>query len=77
MLKSAANVAVLALASALLTPVVLGAVGTAPPTMEAVAATPAPPAHDAAAAPACVRKVKVVYAGYGANTGCAPTEAVR
>jgi hypothetical protein len=76
MLKSAANVAVLALASALLTPVVLGAVGTAPPTMEAVAATPAAAAQ-VAAAPECVRKVKVVYAGYGASTGCAPTEAVR
>jgi hypothetical protein len=73
-LKPTANIAVIALASALLTPVVVGAIGTgshpaeaalAPLSAAAEAPTPAPE-------PACARKVKVVYAGYAGASGCAP-----
>jgi hypothetical protein len=72
-MKPVANLAVIALASALLTPIVVGAVGTASPAQATepasvvVAAAPAAPAE-----PACARKVKVVYAGYAGATGCAP-----
>ena len=71
MLKPTANIAVIALASALLTPVVVGAIGTgseaalAPPSAAAEAPAPAPE-------PVCARKVKVVYAGYAGASGCAP-----
>jgi hypothetical protein len=74
-MKPVANFAVIALASALLTPVVVGAVGTASParaTEPVVVAAPAAPA--ALAEPVCVRKVKVVY-GYAGATGCAPAGA--
>jgi hypothetical protein len=68
-LKPTANIAVIALASALLTPVVVGAIGTgshpAPPSAAAEAPAPAPE-------PVCARKVKVVYAGYAGASGCAP-----
>lgn len=60
----------LAAASALLTPVVVHATGTAPkapaPVMRAapVAAAATTPAAESAPV-SCARKVKVVYAGYG------------
>jgi len=73
MLKPAANIAAIALASALLTPVVVGAVGTASPAAHAAPATePVVAAAPAPAEPTCARKVKVVYAGYAGATGCAP-----
>jgi hypothetical protein len=71
-MKPAANLAMIALASALLTPVIVGVVGTGSPAQATepkaavVAAAPA-----AVAEPVCARKVKVVYAGYTGSTGCA------
>ena len=75
-MKPFANLAVIALASALLTPVVVGTVGAAAPAQAvepAMTATTAP-APVAAAEPVCARKVKVVYAGYAGATGCAPAQ---
>jgi hypothetical protein len=72
-MKPVANLAVIALASALLTPMVVGAVERGSPAQvtepqaTSIAAAPA-----AAAEPACARKVKVVYAGYAGASGCAP-----
>jgi hypothetical protein len=65
-MKSVTNFAIIALASALLAPVVVGASASALPIV----------AVEIAPEPACVRKVKVVYAGYG-STGCAPAESTR
>ena len=73
-MKPVANFAAIALASALLTPVIVAAVGTGSPAQATepkatvIAAAPA----QAAAEPACARKVKVVYAGCAGATGCAP-----
>jgi len=72
-MKPFANLAVIALASALLTPVVVGTVGSAAPAQAVEPATTAP-APVAAAEPVCARKVKVVYAGYAGATGCAPAQ---
>ena len=61
----------MALASALLAPVLVGATASALPVIAM--------AHVDAAAisdPACARKVKVVYATYG-STGCALAESKR
>jgi hypothetical protein len=77
-MKPVANFAVIALASALLTPMVVGAVGsTSPaqavePAMKTTTTTTTAPV--AAAEPVCARKVKVVYAGYAGATGCAPAQ---
>ena len=77
-MKPVANFAVIALASALLTPMVVGAVGsTSPaqavePAMKTTTTTTTAPV--AAAEPICARKVKVVYAGYAGATGCAPAQ---
>jgi hypothetical protein len=75
-MKPFANLAVIALAAALLTPVVVGTVGTASPAQatEPVAAV-ATAAPAVAAEPVCARKVKVVYAGYAGASGCAPAAA--
>ena len=75
-MKPFANLAVIALASALLTPVVVGTVGAAAPAQAVEPATTATtaPAPVAAAEPVCARKVKVVYAGYAGATGCAPAQ---
>lgn len=79
-MKPVANFAVIALASALLTPMVVGAVGsTSPaqavePAMKTTTTTTTAPAPVAAAEPVCARKVKVVYAGYAGATGCAPAQ---
>ena len=72
-MKPAANLAMIALASALLTPVIVGVVGTGSPAQatepKAAVVTAAPAV--AVAEPVCARKVKVVYAGYTGATGCA------
>jgi hypothetical protein len=68
-MKSVTNFAIIALASALLAPVVVGASASPLPVIAVALAEIAPE-------PACVRKVKVVYAGYG-STGCAPAETTR
>ena len=75
-MKPFANLAVIALASALLTPIVVGTVGAAAPAQAVEPArTVAPAPEPAAAAEApCARKVKVVYAGYAGPTGCAPAQ---
>ena len=70
-MKPVINFAMMALASALLAPVVVGATASALPVITT--------AHVEAAAipePACSRKVKVVYATYG-RTGCALAESIR
>jgi hypothetical protein len=70
-MRPVTNFAMMALASALLAPVVVGATASALPVIAA--------AHVEAAAisePACARKVKVVYATYG-STGCALAESTR
>jgi hypothetical protein len=77
------TIVTLALVSSLLTPVVVKATGvaeTAAPAQQAkvemaAVTTPAP----AAAEPACTRKVKVVYAGYGEAhaAACATTADLR
>ena len=76
------TIVTLALLSSLLTPVVVKATGiaeTAAPAQQAkvemaAVTTPAP-----AAEPACTRKVKVVYAGYGEvhAAACATTADLR
>ena len=77
-MKPVANFAVIALASALLTPMVVGAVGSTSPAQAVEPAmkttTTTAPAPVAAAEPVCARKVKVVYAGYAGATGCAPAQ---
>ena len=75
-MKPAANFAVIALASALLTPMVVGAVGSTSPAqaVEPAMKTTTAPAPVAAAEPVCARKVKAVYAGYAGATGCAPAQ---
>lgn len=83
----ATTFAALALASAVLTPVVVVGAGTASaPAPAANAVANAAPMAQAAAAPAssleatCPRRVKVIYAGYGEgqNPRCAaPVEAKR
>ena len=75
-MKPFANLAVIALASALLTPVVVGTVRATAPAQAvepARAVAPAPEAAAATEAP-CARKVKVVYAGYTGAPGCAPAQ---
>jgi hypothetical protein len=69
-MKLTTNFAMIAIASALLAPLVVGATAYAIP-VEAPAV-----AEVAAAAPACARKVKVVYAAFG-STGCAPALILR
>ena len=71
-MKPFANLAVIALASALLTPTV-GAAAPAQAVEPARTVAPAPEPAAAAEAP-CARKVKVVYAGYTGATGCAPAQ---
>lgn len=73
-MKPFANLAVIALASALLTPMVVGAVGSTSPAQAVESAATTAPAPVAAAEPVCARKVKVVYAGYAGATGCAPAQ---
>ena len=75
-MKPAANFAMIALASALLTPVIVGAVGTGSPAQatEPKAVVTSAATAPAAADPVCARKVKVVYAGYTGATGCAPAQ---
>lgn len=82
----ATTFAALALASAVLTPVVVGAGTPSAPAPAANAVANAAPMAQAAAAPAssleatCPRRVKVIYAGYGEgqNPRCAaPVEAKR
>jgi uncharacterized protein (UPF0333 family) len=68
----------IALVASLITPVVVKATGT---TTEATAIVQEAKAETAAAAetPACARRVKVVYAGYGEANGnaCAVTADLR
>ena len=66
-MKLTINFAMIAIASALLAPIVVGAAAYATPA-EAPALS-----DEATAEPACARKVKVVYAGFG-STGCAPVQ---
>ena len=71
MKKPVVELAAIALASALLTPFAVSfAAPPAPEPRHAVVPAAAPE-------PACVRKVKVVYAGYAGATGCAPAEGER
>ena len=73
-MKPFANLAVIALASALLTPVVVGTVGAAAPAQAVEPARAVAPEPAAAAEAPCARKVKVVYAGYAGASGCAPAQ---
>jgi hypothetical protein len=66
-MKLSANFAIIALASALLTPVMVGATA---PALAVVATSVDVPE------PACARRIKVVYAGYGV-AGCARAEITR
>ena len=73
MKKPVVELAAIALASALLTPFAVSfAAPPAPEPRHAVAPAAAPEPE-----PACVRKVKVVYAGYAGATGGAPAEGER
>jgi hypothetical protein len=71
----------LALLSSLLTPVVVMATGTdkSAPADQAKVETAALTAPASAAEPACARRVKVVYAGYGEShaAACATTADLR
>jgi hypothetical protein len=70
------TIVTLAILSSVLTPVVVKATGTteAPATVQQASVQVA--AATTAAEPACARKVKVIYAGYGEGQGasCAPAD---
>jgi hypothetical protein len=68
-MKLTTNSAMIAIAAALLAPLVVGATAYATPVE-------APAVAEVATAPACARKVKVVYAAFG-TTGCAPALILR
>jgi hypothetical protein len=67
--------------ASVLTPVVVSATGITPtkPAAQAESKAEATPAQARAGEPACTRRVKVVYAGYGEGRGaaCAVTAEVQ